>query len=78
MKKGGTFFICENKENCDFKFSTHFKYFGDPVDISLEQSKALLEGKTINVELRTLAGKRYNAEVKMVFNNGYANLEKIR
>nr|WP_051007909.1 DNA topoisomerase [Peptoniphilus timonensis] len=78
MKKGGTFFICENKESCDFRFSTKFMYFGDPVNISLEQAKDLLEGKSIKVELHTVSGKKYVAEVKMVFNNGYANLEKIR
>ena len=53
-------------------------YFGDPVNISLEQAKDLLEGKSIKVELHTVSGKKYVAEVKMVFNNGYANLEKIR
>lgn len=78
MKKGGTFFICENKDECDFKFSTNFKYFGDPVTININQAKKLLDGKSIEVGLHTVSGKKYKAEVNMVFNNGFANLEKIR
>lgn len=76
------FFVCENHRkddasSCPFIVSADFRRFSDRIPLTASKMKTLLGGGLVSAQLTSKAGKKYRANVKLVMNGRYVNLQPV-
>lgn len=78
----GTFWICtshrrDDPESCGFIMGEKARRYDDVISITSARMKKLLAGGTIPAKLTSKSGSRYDANVRLVANGRYADLEPV-
>lgn len=81
-KAGRKFYTCtehskDDPASCSFFMDEKFNRFGDIIDVTPAKMKKLLAGKTIPCTLTSKKGTKYDANVKLVMNGKWANLNPV-
>ena len=81
-KAGRKFYTCtahskDDPSSCRFFMDAKFNRFGDIIDITPAKMKKLLSGGTIPCTLTSKKGTKYDANVKLVMNGTWANLNPV-